>query len=146
MLSILASVAALAAMSSTPVHSAQVAHGAKAYTASYQTASTLRFDETGPRFGNREAVPVCRWQADVSVDRAVALQGQAVPAYGKSVHRFAPLSGSYAGTCASARSQIDAEVARYARAKNGEALAVAQQDRAVLVSELDSVHALTVKG
>lgn len=146
MLSILASVAALAAASTTPVHSTEVAHGANAYTASYHAASTLRLEESGPRFGNRNAVPVCRWQADVSVDRAVAAQGQAVPAFAKSVHRFAPLSGNYAGTCATARSQIDAEVARYTRAKNAEAVAVAQQDRSVLVGELDSVRALTVKG
>ena len=33
-----------------------------------------------------------------------------------------------------------------ALARNAEAVSVAQQDRAVLVNELDSVRALTVKG
>jgi hypothetical protein len=149
MLPILASVAALAASSTpipTPIHSAELTHGAQAYTASYHTASSVRFTQVEPRFGNRNAIPVCRWQADVRVDRAVAAQGQSVPAFGKAVHRFAPLSGSYAGTCAAARSQVDAEVARYASARNAEAVSVAQQDRAVLVNELDSVRALTVKG
>ena len=79
MLPILASVAALAA-SSTPIHSAELTHGAQAYTASYHTASSVRFTQVEPRFGNRNAIPVCRWQADVRVDRAVAAQGQSVPA------------------------------------------------------------------
>lgn len=143
MLFMLASAAAIATV---PVHSAEISHGAHAYTASYHSASTVSVREVEPRFANRGAVPVCRWQADLSVNRAVAAKGQAVPAFGKSVHRFAPLSGSYAGTCAAARTQIDAQVAAYSRAKANEAVAVAQQDRAVLVGELDSVHALTVKG
>ena len=52
-------------------------------------------------------------------------------------------------TCTAARSQIDAQVARYAAARSAEVVAVAPQDRAVLVNELDGVHALTkgaVKG
>lgn len=135
-------VAALAA--ATPVHSAQISHGAQAYVASYHAQPAISLREVEPRFANRGAIPVCRWQADLTVNRAVAAQGQAVAAFGKTIHRFAPLSGSYAGSCAAARSQIDAQVARYAKAKAAEAVAVAEQDRAVLVNELDGVRALTV--
>ncbi|HUD91538.1 hypothetical protein [Sphingobium sp.] len=138
-------VAALAA-AATPVHSAEISHGAQAYTASYHAQPAVSLREVEPRFANRNAVPVCRWQADLTVSRVVAAQGQAVPAFGKAIHRFAPLSGSYAGSCAAARSQIDAQVARYARAKATESVAIAKQDRAVLVDEMDSVRALTVQG
>lgn len=142
------SVAALAAAPST-IHSTDISHGAQAYTASYHAQPAISLREVEPRFANRGAIPVCRWQADVTVNRAVAAQGQAIPAFGKAIHRFTPLSGSYAGTCTAARSQIDAQVARYAATRSAEAVAVAQQDRAVLVDELDGVRALTkgaVKG
>lgn len=137
-------VAALAA-AAAPVHSVEINHGAQAYVASYHAQPAVSLREVEPRFANRGAVPVCRWQADLTVNRAVAAQGRAVPAFGKAIHRFAPLSGSYAGSCAAARSQIDAQVARYARAKAAEAVTVARQDRAVLVDELDGVRALTVQ-
>lgn len=130
----------------SPVHSAEISHGAQAYSASYHAQPSISLRQVEPRFANRNAVPVCRWQADVTVNRAVAAQGRAIPAFGKAIHRFAPLSGSYAGSCAAARSQIDAQVARYTASKAAEAVAVAQQDRAVLVNELDGVRALTVQG
>lgn len=145
---LLSSVAALAAAPST-IHSAAISHGAQAYTASYHAQPAISLREVEPRFANRGAIPVCRWQADVTVNRAVAAQGQAIPAFGKAIHRFAPMSGSYAGTCAAARHQIDAQVARHVADRSAEAVAVAQQDRAVLMNELDGVRALTkgaVKG
>lgn len=142
---ILASAAA-ALSAATPVHSADISHASNAYQARYQAESTIRFHEVEPRFANRQATPVCRWQAELVVNRTVAAQGRPVAAIGKAIHRFAPLSGSHAGTCTAARSQIDAEVARYSRARSAEALAAAQQDRAVLIGELDGIHALTVKG
>ncbi len=142
---ILTVAAALSALS-TPVHSTEIAHAAYAYTASYHAQSTVRTRQVETRFVNRPSTQICRWQADLVVNRAVAAQGRPVAAIGKSIHRFEPLSGSYAGSCEAARHHIDAEVARYSRARAGEALAVAQQDRAVLVNELDSLQALSVKG
>lgn len=137
---------AIMAAAVTPVHSTEISHGAQAYSASYHAQPSISLREVEPRFANRNAVPVCRWQADLTVNRAVAAQGRAVPAFGKAIHRFTPVSGSYAGSCDAARSQINAEVARYTQAKAAEAVAVAQQDRAVLVNELDGVRALTVQG
>ncbi|HEX7875030.1 MAG TPA: hypothetical protein VF489_00445 [Sphingobium sp.] len=142
---ILASAAA-AMSAATPVHSAQIPHAANAYQASYETESTVRLNEVEPRFASRPATPVCRWQAELVLNRAVSAEGRPVAAVGKSIHRFAPLSGSHAGSCDAARSQINAEVARYSRARAAESMAVAQQDRAVLLQELDGIHALSVKG
>ncbi|SEI74267.1 hypothetical protein SAMN05518849_101752 [Sphingobium sp. AP50] len=137
---------AVLAAATAPVHSTEISHGAQAYSASYHAQPSISLREVEPRFANRNATPVCRWQADLTVNRAVAAQGRAVPAFGKAIHRFAPLSGSYAGSCTAARSQIDAQVARYTASKAAEAVAVAQQDRSVLVNELDGVRALTVQG
>lgn len=144
LLIIAATSAALSA--TTPVHSVDISHASRAYRAQYQTESTVRFRQVEPRFGNRPAVPVCRWQAELVLNRAVAAQGQAVAAVAKPIHRFAPLAGSHAGSCNAARSQISAEVARYSQARAAEAAIVAQQDRAVLVNELDGMHAPSVKG
>lgn len=138
------SAAALAA--ATPIHSVEIAHASNAYRASYETESTVRFREVESRFANRSSVPVCRWQAELVVNRDVAAQGRAVAAIAKPIHRFAPLSGSHAGSCTAARSQIEAEVARRNGARLPEAVAVARQDRAVLVNELDGLYALPVKG
>jgi hypothetical protein len=41
---------------------------------------------------------------------------------------------------------VSAEIARYSEARSAEALTVAQQDRAALLSELDGIHSLSVKG
>lgn len=141
---ILATSAALAA--TTPIHSADIAHASSVYTASYSTESTVRFREVEQRFANRPSVPVCRWQAELVVNRDVAAQGRPLAAVAKPIHRFVPLSGSHAGNCTAARSQINAQVARYSAAQAGHAATVAQQDRAVLVNELDGIRALHAKG
>lgn len=138
------SAAALAA--ATPIHSAEITHASNAYTASYQTASTVHVREVESRFANRPSVPVCRWQAELVVNREVAAQGRRIAAVAKPIHRFAPLSGSHAGSCTAARSQIDAEVARYSAVQSVQATTIARQDRAVLVNELDGIHALSRKG
>ncbi|WP_242126374.1 hypothetical protein [Sphingobium sp. Sx8-8] len=142
---ILASGAAVLA-AATPIHSAEITHASNAYTASYRTESTVHFREVESRFANRPSLPVCRWQAELVVNRDVAAQGRPVAAVAKPIHRFAPLSGSHAGNCTAARSQIEAEVARYSAAQSDHAATVARQDRAVLVNELDGIHALSVKG
>lgn len=145
MLSILATAAA-ALSAATPIHSADISHASNAYQANYRTESSLRVQQVEPRFATRAATPVCRWQAELVVNRAVATQGRPLAAVAKPIHRFAPLSGSHAGSCDAARSQIEAEIARYSRARSTEAAAVAQQDRAVLLQELDGINALSVKG
>lgn len=143
-LMIAASVAALTLAS--PVHTAEIAHGANSYSATYHAASAVRFQQLESRFANRATTPVCRWQADLSVTRAVAAKGQSVAALGKPIYNFAPLQGTYAGPCAAARSQVNGEVARYSEGRSAEAASIAQQDRAVLVNELDGIHSLAVKG
>ena len=138
------SAAALAVV--TPIHSTEIAHASNAYTASYKTQSTVRFHEVEARFANRASVPVCRWQADMAVNRDVVAQGRPVAAFAKPIHRFAPISGSHAGGCIAARGLIAAEIARHDSARSAAAVSVARQDRAVLVNELDGIHALSVKG
>lgn len=144
LLTLAASAAVLAA--ATPVHSAEITHASSAYTASYETASAVHLRQVESRFANRASVPVCRWQAELVVNRDVAAQGRSIAAVAKPIHRFAPLSGSHAGSCAAARSQIEAEVARYSAAQSDRAMAAARQDRDVLVGELDGIRALSVKG
>lgn len=140
-------IASAAAMTLTgPVHSTDISHAAAQYHARYETVSTVHFRQVEPRFATRSATPVCRWQAETGVARTVSSDGRAVSALGKAVHRFTPLSGSYAGACASARGQIDAEIDRYARSNAAQALTVAQRDSAAVSAELDALHSLSVKG
>ncbi len=114
------SVAALAVAPST-IPGTVIAHGTQAYMASYQAQPTINRRDVEPRFANRGAIPV--WQADISVNRAVTAQ---------ATSPVAPY-----------------QVARYATDRSVEAVAVARQDRAVLVNERDGVQALAkgaVKG
>ncbi|MEJ7934123.1 hypothetical protein WG907_07640 [Sphingobium sp. AN558] len=141
----LASGIALATLSN-PVHNARIDHASTAYTAAYQTQSTLHLEQVNAVHPMREAQPRCRWKADLVVHRAVQGQGASLAALSKPIHNFAPLAGTYAGGCASARPQIEAAIARHSQARAAEAAAIAQQDRTVLVGELDGIHALTVKG
>jgi hypothetical protein len=144
MLLIIASAAALSA--TAPLYSAEISHASNAYQASYETVSTVRFQQVEPRFANRPATPVCRWQAELVVNRGVTAQGRPLAAVAKPIHRFAPIAGSHAGSCQAARSQVNAEIARYSRARSAEALTVAQQDRTVLLNVLDGINGLFVKG
>lgn len=145
-MSFILATAATALSAATPLHSADIDHASSAYRAEYQAESTIHFRQVETRFANRPSVPVCRWQAELVVNRAVAAQGRAIAAFAKPIHRFAPLAGSHAGTCEAARSQIEGKVARHLKARTVEATTVARQDHAVLVNELDGVHALTAMG
>ena len=139
-----ASAAALSA--ATPIHSADITHAARTYQASYQAESRIITRQVEPRFANRAAMPVCRWQAEQVVNRSVTSEGRVVAAVAKPIHRFVPLSGSHAGACAAVRGKIEAEVSGHLTDRAAEALAVAQNDRAVLVNELDGIQSLSVKG
>lgn len=143
-LMIAAGVAALAA--ANPVHSTAISHGANSYRATYHAASAIRFQQLEPRFANRASAPVCRWQADLSLNRAVAVEGRQIAALGKAIHSFAPLQGSHAGPCAAARNQISSEVARYSQNRSAEAASIAQRDQAVIINELNGIRSLSVKG
>lgn len=144
MLAIIVSAAVMSV--AAPVHSADISHASTAYQARYETVSTVHLRQVEPRFASRPATPVCRWQAEFGVNRTVTAEGRTVAAIGKPIHRFAPISGSHAGPCASARGQIDAAIARYSNARSAEALTAAQQDSAVLPGELDGLRSLSVKG
>jgi hypothetical protein len=95
----------------------------------------------------RQANALCRWQASMVLTRAVAGQdGRAVPAMGKAVHSFAPISGTEVGKCKDVRDRIDRQVARHGSAAQAQAIAIARQDHGALAAEMDSMHATTSKG
>ena len=140
MLTLIASAAMLSSV--TPLHQGDVTHGANSYQTTYETAATVTMQQVEPRFATRAAIPVCRWQAELVVNRSVAKGSGKVAALSKPIHRIAPLSGSHAGSCTAARSQIEAQVSRHEQAASVSALTAARQDRSVLAAELDGLRAL----
>jgi hypothetical protein len=143
----LSSAVALSSAAAAPVHQTQIARASSTYDASYRTESTLHLTDVAARPAMRQINGTCRWQAELVVNRAVQAQdGRPVAAVGKAIHRFQPISGTYAGRCQDIRGSIAAEVARYSSANQTQAVAVARQDHAVLTAELDSIHAMTAKG
>jgi hypothetical protein len=144
MLMILASSVALAV--SAPVHSAEIAHPSRPYTATYHAQPTVHLEQVDPVPAMRQTHATCRWQAQLVINRAVASNGAPVPAIGKAIHSFRPLSGTYVGRCQDVEGRVAKDVARYSAAKALEAAQVAKADQAVLSAELDSLHALTTRG
>lgn len=148
-LSVLSSLAALgtATAASAPLHQAELTHADGTYNATYRTQSIVHVREIAPVALMRQVNALCRWQADLVVNRAVGTTtGAPVAAMGKAIHRFAPVGGAEAGRCQDVRGRIDAQIARRLQAVQGEAVAVAQRDRAVLASELDGLRALYSQG
>jgi hypothetical protein len=144
MLMLLASSVALAA--SAPVHSAEITHPARAYSATWAAQPVVHFRQVNPLAAMRQVHPMCRWSAQLTVNRAVASNGAAVPAMDKAVHSFRPVSGVQVGRCEDQQRAIAAEVARYSDALSGEAADVARRDHGALRAELDSFHALAPRG
>jgi hypothetical protein len=133
---------AAAGASSAPLHQTTVQHGDTPVTAVYKAEWTTSARQLGGHTPNRpNLLQSCQWKAEVVVNRAVSnASGQAVPALGKPVHRQT-LTGAAPGTCAAAKSQMKAAIAR--AMAQGDARLAAEQDRDVLHGELQGLSALS---
>lgn len=135
------------ALAAAPVHQAQVQHNGAALEAVYTTQSNLTVKQIAARPVTRQANALCRWHADIVLNRSVEnANGQAVAAMGKAVHRFAPISGTEVGHCQDVRDRIEADIARRTKASQAHAMQMAQEDHAGLRTELEGLHATLSKG
>lgn len=119
-------------------HTVPIEHRGAQIDAVYSARTEIQTHTIGAKTPNRMDSQRCRWTATVVVDRKLS--------HGPALARVLPtdhkLSGSQPGACTRDRSAIESEVARRDDAVRDHLLAVAAQDRAPLLAELDAVRNL----
>jgi hypothetical protein len=133
-MSMLAIVLALATAADN--HSVTVPHAGGPIAATYRSATAVRYRQTGAVAPPGAAQTLrCRWTATATVTRAASS-----PTGARLARTWAPavvLSGVRHGWCGSARQSIAQEVAARRDAIERHRLAVAAEDRPVLIAEVE---------
>jgi len=127
---------ALAAVAAA--HTVQIEHGGAQIDAHYQARTEITTRTVGAYAPNRMDGRRCLWTATVLVDRKLA--GNA--ALTKTVSNDLRLTGSVLGACQGKSDAVAREVARRDDKVKAHVLAVAEQDRASLLAELEGVRGL----
>lgn len=127
---------ALAAVAAA--HSVELEHGGGRIGAQYHARTEVETRTIGAYAPNRMESRRCLWTATVVVDRQLA--GHV--ALNRTVSRDLQLKGSLAGACKGRDGHIAREVARHAEKVRAHLVAVAEEDRARLVAELDAARSL----
>ncbi|HEX7781676.1 MAG TPA: hypothetical protein VF509_02605 [Sphingobium sp.] len=125
---------AMAAAAAT--HNVQVEHRGKPVEAVYSAQTDIRTRTIGAHTPNRADSRRCLWTATIMVDRKLA-HG---PALSRILSHDREISGSTHGACAPDNKQVVRDVAKRQDIVRDHLLAVAQQDRGVLLAELDAVQ------
>ena len=119
-------------------HHVRLDHHKGAVEARYRTTVDIAHRQVGAVGpGGRSASLRCAWSANVTVDRE-ARAGAGLST--RSVERRAAIAGSRPGWCAGQRRAIAQEVARRGDEVRAHMLAVAEEDRAGLLAEIDRLN------
>ncbi|WP_448658055.1 hypothetical protein ACPVPU_11410 [Sphingomonas sp. CJ99] len=116
-----------------PAHQVTIDHRGNSVTASYRADIAIDTRQRGTSAGLRPSTRRCDWQAVVQVGRTV--NGSTLPA--RIVATDRSQKGSLAGDCAVLKDQINAAVARRTPAIEQRLAAIAADDRATLLAEID---------
>lgn len=126
------------AMATTAAHSVEIEHHGGRIDAAYHARTEIQTRTIGAYAPNRMEGRRCLWAATVVVDRTLAGQ----PALTRTVSRDLRLTGSLPGACPAKSDAVAREVARRDDKVRAHVLAVAEQDRARLLAELDAARNL----
>jgi hypothetical protein len=131
---ILSAATAMAALS-IPIdtHQVTVQHQGRDVTAAYTATIDIETRQRGIAPPMRASTQQCDWQAVVKVERSVA--GSTLPA--RLVATDRSQKGTIAGDCRMLGRQIDGAVAGRAPAIEQRLAAIAGEDRATLLAEID---------
>lgn len=117
-------------------HTVQIDHHGTPVQAVYSARADVTSRTIGAHTPNRMDSRRCLWQATIHVDRK--LENSA--ALARTVSSDKVLKGSQAGNCQSNGKAIERELARHDDSIRDHMLAIAEQDRAPLLAEIDSVR------
>lgn len=131
---------ALAAASATPLttYEVQIDHAGAPVQAIYSARAEIRTKTVGAKAPNRMDMQRCQWTATIIVDRAL----RHTPALARTISNDNRLSGSEHGACPQGGDAAERRLAQYEGQIRDHLVAVAQQDRAPLLAELDAVRNL----
>jgi hypothetical protein len=131
---------AIAAAAAAPhaTHVVQVEHGGQSMQATYSARAEFRHKTVGAKTPNRIDMQRCQWTATIVVDRAL----NHGPALARTISSDKQISGSEAGACTPGRRSGERNLAQHDAAIRSHLVAIAQQDRAPLLAELDAVRNL----
>ncbi|TKW75010.1 MAG: hypothetical protein DI610_05015 [Staphylococcus hominis] len=131
-------------LGSTPVgagleHRVELPHASGAVAAHYVGDVIVRHRQTGAVGApGRPSTLRCQWEASLTVERqARHASGSAAM---RSLRRDAVAKGSRVGWCDASRGAIEQEVAARSDEWQRHMLALAEEDRAELLAEIDRLH------
>lgn len=127
---------ALAAAAAT--HSIPIEHHGTAMQATYTARADVKTRTVGARTPNRMDMQRCNWTATVVIDRRL----DHGPALARTIASDTRFSGSEAGACTAGAKLEQRVLARHQDRIHTQMMAVAAQDRAPLLAELDAVRNL----
>ncbi len=124
-------------------HQVIIPHENSQLTAVYQPTTKVSFRQIGNMTPNRPSTARCLWQAEVAVERRLQ------PPAGQGSHLVRTLvptkliKGQTNGRCAQGKDQFNATIARRSDEVRDHVLAVAAEDHAALMAELNVGRANT---
>ncbi|MDX2211605.1 MAG: hypothetical protein SFV20_14750 [Sphingopyxis sp.] len=123
-------------------HPVTIDHKGRNVSARYDASVSIETRQIGVAMSIRPGTQRCSWRAVVKVGRHV--EGSSLPA--RIVATDTSQQGSIAGDCRQLRTNIEREVARRAPAIQQRVAAIAEQDRDVLLAEVNSTTTLAGNG
>lgn len=129
----------MAIAAATASHSVRIEHRGAPIEAIYSARTDIRTRTIGAHTPNRMDTRRCRWTATVVVERHLANS----PALARTLPDQHHFSGNLPGECAP--DIVERDVARHADTVREHVLAVAEQDRAPLLAELDGIKNLAAR-
>lgn len=132
------SLLALAAAAAT--HSITIDHNGKRIDAVYHARTDVSMKTVGSAPPTRMDNQRCRWNAAIVVERKMAH----APTLARTLPSDRTLSGNQPGACPGNKRVIEREIALREDEVRKHLVAVAEQDRNLLVAELDAARTLAV--
>ncbi|MBH1991459.1 MAG: hypothetical protein I8H86_01085 [Sphingomonadaceae bacterium] len=134
----LAAAAAIQGPADAATHSVTVDHHGAPVQATYTARADIATRTVGAKTSTRMDTQRCNWTATVVVDRKL----NHGPALARTIASDVRFSGSEAGACMRGPKLEQRLIAQHQDKVQAQLLAVADQDRAPLLAELDSVRNL----
>ena len=134
----LAATVATGGTATSPAHSVTFDHHGTSVQATYTARTDIAARTVGAKTPNRMDMQRCNWTATIVVDRKLS-HG---PALARTIASDTRFSGSEPGACARGQKLEQRLIARHHDKLQAQLMAVADQDRAPLLAELDSVRNL----
>jgi hypothetical protein len=132
------SITLIAIAAAAATHSIPIDHHGARMQATYTVRADVQTRTVGAKTPNRMDVQRCNWTATVVVDRKL----DRGPALARTIATDKRFSGSEAGACARGANIEQRILAQHQDRIHAQLMAVADQDRAPLLAELDAVRNL----